>query len=65
MRRRKEAPMEYLQAAHGQVVFIAGVSRQAEDGEGHGGRGQTRQGQLPLAGVRLLQQGGQLEHSDL
>ena len=54
-----------LEATHGQVVLVAGVPSEAEHGEGDGGGGQAGQRQLPLAGVRLLQERRQLEHCDL
>jgi len=54
-----------LEAAHRQVVLVAGVPREAEHCEGDGGGGQAGQRQLPFAGVRLLEESRQLQHCDL
>ena len=54
-----------LEAAHSQVVLVAGVPCEAEHGEGDRGGGQPGQGQLPLAGVSLLEERRQLQHCDL
>ena len=54
-----------LEATHSQVVLVAGVSREAEHGEGDRGGGQAGQSQLPLAGVSLLEERRQLQHCDL
>lgn len=57
--------MSDLEAAHSQVVFITGVSSEAQDSERDRSGGQSSQCQLPLAGIGLLQQGGELQNGYL
>lgn len=57
--------LPYLKPTDSQVVLIAWVPSQAEHSERHWGGGQASQGQLPLTGVCLLQQGWELQHGYL
>lgn len=43
-----------LEAAHSQVVFITGVSSEAQNSERNRSRGQPGERQLPLAGIGLF-----------
>lgn len=46
--------MSDLEAAHSQVVFITGVSSEAQNSERNWSRGQSGQCQLPLTGISLF-----------